>query len=287
MHKRKPLFVSVPAAMVILALGIEPAATAQKGEDNGLSPHRAVYDFTLSDARSSNSVSSLSGRMVYELTGSKCDGYTQTMRFVTLSSSRSGESTLSDQRTVTWEDPSAQSMRFQSSQYRDRKLVEQTAGSAKRGSNGDDISVEITLPKDAKAAIGKTAMFPVQHSMKLLDAARRGVKSFKADYYDGAEGGEKSYVVVAFIGVRKPPAHNKTLSKKGQAKLLDGTAAWPVSLSYYEHGSQHTDAVPVYEMSFLFYENGVSRRLMIDNGDYIIKGELSGLEILDPMPCRQ
>ena len=94
-------------------------------------------------------------------------------------------------------------------------------------------------------------------------------------------------MVSAQIGKAVATSFNKTLPRVGQADKLDGVAAWPVVLSYYEQGTDSKDAVPVYEMSFVFYTNGVSRRLVIDNGDYTMKGELSEFTLIDPLPCRR
>lgn len=252
-----------------------------------LAPHRAVYEFTLGPAKSGKSIASLSGRMVYEFTGSNCDGFTQQMRFVTRTTSQDGETSTSDQRTTSWEPLDGSRYRFQSSQYRDDKLTEQTAGTAVRGEGEADTTVALTHPDTRKAAVGRGALFPVQHSLKLLEAARQGLTSFRADFYDGSEGGEKSYVVNALIGRPVAASYNRSLPRVGQAVKLDGMPAWPVALSYYEHGAETKDAVPTYEMSFLFFQNGVSRRLLIDNGEYAMKGELTDLVMLDPTPCRR
>ena len=37
--------------------------------------------------------------------------------------------------------------------------------------------------------------------------------------------------------------------------------SWPISISYYEDGNDKKDALPSYELAFLYFENGVSRRL--------------------------
>ena len=65
---------------VPLALGLALPAGAQRADAGApvLAPHRAVYEFALGTTRSGNSLASLSGRMVYEFTGSSCDGFTQT-----------------------------------------------------------------------------------------------------------------------------------------------------------------------------------------------------------------
>lgn len=283
-----PILAALAAMMPsVEALAQASRGDAQRSEPIRLAPHRAVYDFALGTVRSSRSVSAMSGRMVYELTGSACEGYTQTMRFVTRTVSSSGESSVSDQRSTTWEDDTGMKYKFQSSQYRDQKLIEQTAGSAQRGDGDADIRVDLTHPDQRRTAVGGGAMFPVHHSIKLLEAARRGQPQFVADFFDGSEGGEKSYVVAAQIGKMAGAGFNKTLPRAGQADKLDGMQAWPLVLSYFEHGSEKKDALPTYEMSFVFYINGVSRRIVIDNGDYTMKGELSDLTMLTAVPCRR
>ncbi len=274
-----------------LALGAGDAIAQRQDPSRNqpvqLVPHRAVYEFTLGKVRSEKGITALSGRMVYEFTGSACEGFTQTMRFVTRTTAASGTSSVSDQRSTTWEEDSGMRFRFQSSQYRDQKLIEQTAGTATRGEGSEDTRIEFTHPDRRRGAIGGPAMFPVQHSLKLIDAARRGRASFIADFFDGSEGGEKTYVVSAQIGKQVAASFNRTLPRVGHADKLDTTPAWPVMLSYYEQGTERKDALPVYEMGFVFFANGISRRLLIDNGEYSMKGELSELQLIDPTPCRK
>jgi hypothetical protein len=252
-----------------------------------LAPHRAVYELKLGKVRSQKSLTALSGRMVYEFTGSSCDGYSQSMRLVTRTTAASGAVNVSDQRSTSWEDDTGMRYRFQTSQYRNQKLIEQTAGTATRGEGAEDIRVELTHPEKRRTAVGGGAMFPVQHSIKLLDAARRGRTGFTTDFFDGSEGGEKTYVLSAQIGRQVAAGFNRSLPRGGQVEKLDNLPAWPVLLSYYEQGGELKDALPVYEMGYVFYANGVSRRLVIDNGEYTMVGEISALEMLEPTPCRK
>ena len=143
--------------IVVLALAAPAVAQrvdASKAALIQLVPHRAIYEFKLGAVRSDKGISGLSGRMVYEFTGSACEGYTQTMRFVTRTTAASGESSVSDQRSTTWEDDTAMRYKFQSSQYRDQKLVEQAAGTASRGEGGEDTRVDLTHPDARRTAIG-------------------------------------------------------------------------------------------------------------------------------------
>jgi len=45
--------------------------------------------------------------------------------------------------------------------------------------------------------------------------------------------------------------------------------------------------VPVYELSFLFFENGVSRKLFIDYGEFAINGVLKEIVFHPPSKCEQ
>ena len=112
-----------------------------------------------------------------------------------------------------------------------------------------------------------------------------GKTTMRADLYDGSEKGDKAYDTLARIGRKTDTAAIRALpAYKGDVKF-DGIAAWPVSISYFEHGKDKQDATPVYELSFLFFENGVSRKLVIDYGDFSIKGDIAELTPLDPGKC--
>ncbi len=108
---------------------------------------------------------------------------------------------------------------------------------------------------------------------------------FRADLYDGSEKGEKVYDTVSVIGPRRAPGSNQTLPVVKNAEPLDQLEAWPVSIAYFEPGSDKKDAVPVYELSFLFFENGVSRKLFIDYGEFAIQGEIKEIVFLPANKC--
>ena len=42
---------------------------------------------------------------------------------------------------------------------------------------------------------------------------------------------------------------------------------------------------PVYAITFELYENGVSRALILDYGDFVLTGEMTSLEMKDTKPC--
>jgi len=72
----------------VFAAALVAATPAVAADVVHFAPHRAVYDITLTKSASGSGVAGMTGRMVYELTGSACEGYTQNMRFVTRMSSQ-------------------------------------------------------------------------------------------------------------------------------------------------------------------------------------------------------
>src|SRR5690606_35239299 len=74
-------------------------------------PHRAVYDLSLESAQSGSGVAGVNGRIVYELSGNACEGYAQSMRFVTQTLNQEGDAQTTDLRTSSWEEVPARRLR--------------------------------------------------------------------------------------------------------------------------------------------------------------------------------
>jgi hypothetical protein len=274
---------AVAAALAAPLVCARAAPLAAAGDGILLAPHRAIYEMTLANARGGSGVTSVAGRMVYELTGSVCEGYTQNMRFVTSMVNQNGSTVVTDLRSSSWEEGNGKRFRFNSSQFRDEKATEVTSGDAARVAG--DVKVELTKPAKKDLSLRSGVYFPIQHSIALINAARAGKTSFRADLFDGSEKGEKVYDTISAIGRPLARGGNAMLRAVKNADRLDNLAAWPVSIGYFEPGSDRSDAVPVYELSFLFFENGVSRKLLIDYGEFAIQGELKEITFTESAKC--
>src|SRR5947209_14779254 len=66
-----------------------------------LAPHVAIYDLTLKSSRGKRALESVRGRIVYDFSGSSCEGYALQFRQVTELDSGEGKVALSDLRTTT------------------------------------------------------------------------------------------------------------------------------------------------------------------------------------------
>lgn len=275
------LLLAVPLVGGTLAGHAHALAAKEPGK---LVAHRAIYEMTLDDARTASGITGIDGRMVFEFTGSECDGYSLNMRMVTQMTDSQGQTNLTDLRSSTWEQGDGQKFRFQSAQYLNDKLGDVTMGRAVRESPNEAIKVKLSQPSRAELNLSGQVLFPTQHSLALINAARSGQSLFQARIYDGSEKGRKVYDTTAFIGRKvEAGADADKLEPAAKKKGLDQLASWPVSIGYFE--PKGGDLTPSYQIDFRLYENGVSRELLIDYGDFSIHGTLTALEYLKPAEC--
>ncbi len=277
-------------AMAVLAVSAPPKAGAEMASSPVMfAAHRAIYELSIDSTTPGSGVSAIGGRIVYELTGSACEGYAQNMRFVTVTSNSEGGSQTTDLRTSSWEQVPAQKLRFSSSTYNNDELAEQARGTAQRSGLQDAPAVDLAKPEKKTFSIATPVYFPMQHSTALIQAARTGARHFAADLYDGSESGTKVYSTSALIGRPVAPGAGsiKALAGQKSATALDAVQSWPVSISYFAQGvnAKHKDEIPLYEMSYRFHENGVTSDLRLDYGDYALKGELKELTFLETTTC--
>jgi hypothetical protein len=269
-----------------LQLCFAPAAAGGAApSDVVLAPHRAVYNLSLDNTSAGSGVADVTGRIVYELTGSACEGYAQSMRYVTQSTNQEGVTQVTDLRTSSWEAVPARRLRFSTVNYQNDQPSDQTQGSAQRDRSTGPVKVELTRPAKRGFELANDIYFPVQHSMTLIRRAREGAKLVTADLYDGSESGDKVYNTSTIIGRQIVPGAKSMPVKLKDADKLDQVPSWPVSIGYYPVGPVRGDVLPLYEMSYRFHDNGVTSSLRIDHGEFAIRGDLEELVYLEAGKC--
>lgn len=277
---------AVLASLAMLMCWSAPAARAFAATEGvWLAPHRAVYDVTLENSRGPNGVAAVRGRMVFEFVGASCEGYTLNTRLVTETTNTSGDTTLIDLRWSTWEQGNGEQFRFNSIHYRDRAIAKLASGSATRATSAPGLIVKLTKPEAVKLRYPGSILFPTQHSLEILNAARKGSRILQAKVFDGSEQGRRVYETTAFISKRQPPGGwRKKLAHVANDEALDTLDSWPVTIGYFDSESEG-EAKPAYETSFVLFANGVSRDIVIDYGDFAIRGSLKALKFLTPVKC--
>ena len=250
-------------------------------------PHRAVYDISMGRAAPGSGVSEMTGRLVYELRGGGCEDYAQTMRFVTQSSSSDGSEQVNDMRTSSSEEIAGRTLTFTTTQYHDDKIGDVTEGRAGRRDASGEVAIELVKPERKALSLPGTTYFPIQHSIAMLQAAMDGKAQFAADVYDGSEKGDKVSSTMTIIGKGRVGDASALPALVANVDRLKQMRFWPISTGYFEKGKglDKKDALPNYEMAANFFENGVSTRLVMDYGDFSLKGELRELTFLDGPKC--
>jgi EipB-like len=258
------------SVMSAVTAGASAAASA-----TALLPHRAVYDLELKNASDRSGITGLKGRMVYEFNGSACEGYTTTFRYVT--EIDNGEQLrLTDQQTTTFEAGDGSEFRFLTKSFVDKQLDTETVGDALSGAGG--IAVKLKKPKEEKLALEKS-QFPTQHLIELLSKAEKGEKFYETTIYDGSDEADKILSTTVIIG-KDDAAPAVATDDSAPMKDLGKGHHWPVSLSYFEDGKE-SDGLPVYQIAFKLYDNGITRDLVMDYGDFSMTGRLVDLKVFD------
>jgi hypothetical protein len=118
----------------------------------------------------------------------------------------------------------------------------------------------------------------------LIAAARAGRTTLSLKVFDGSDDGRKVYDTLAVIG-RVEEGGADALEPAARQDALKGMRRWPVTLSYFNQGKG--EQTPAYILSFELYENGISRALKLDYGDFALKGEMTRLDLLPDKGCQR
>ena len=264
--------------LACLAIVLSPVLASSAGVAAAvpLAQHRAVYDLKLSEASGTSGITGISGRMVYEIRGSACEGYTVRFRYVTQADTRDA-SQVTDQQTTTFEDAEGKSFSFVTKSYTDQNLDKELRGNATRESDG--IKIQIDKPETKSVELEPT-QFPTQHLVDLISRAKTGETFYETSIFDGSEDADKAMTTTVIVG-----RQSNTSNGDPEAKALDGLSGekfWPVDIAYFDEATEGGEDTPEYRISFKLYENGLTRDLEMDYGDFVIEGQLVDLAVFEP-----
>jgi EipB-like len=272
------------AAVAGFALLVAASAPAMsEPQIISLTPHRVVYDLALAKGGGSRSMESARGRIAFEFTGDACEGYALNYRQVTVMESAESGARTSDLRTTTFEAGDGKSLRF--------KTDSQMEGTKRSAIDGDAelqpgrLTVRLRQPKRETFSVPGDPLFPTAHMKRLISVARAGETTLTIKVFDGSDDGRKVYDTLAVIGRRIEPGAGEGLEAAARQDGLMRLPRWPVTLSYFAPGEG--ERTPIYTISFELYENGVSRALRLDYGDFALTGDLQTLELYPESACRR
>ena len=274
----------VALALTLIVFAPGPQVAAQDAPI-ALVPHRAIYDLTLGETRGNSQIIGVRGRILYDFDGNACEGYSLEFRQVSELDTGEGKVSTSDLRSTTWEGADAKSYKFTSQNFVNQNLVDSVDGHAEHGPTAT--AVDLSKPEHKNLDLDAKVVFPTEHMMRVITAARAGQSILSFPVYDGSETGEKVFDTLTVIGKEIAPGEHKHDDAAADEPKLASVPRWPVTISYFEKdkSKQNTDQTPAYAIGFELYANGISRALSLDYNDFVVTGKLSSLEIKEPKPC--
>ncbi len=261
--------------MVVLAIGLtlllpQSLAAAE------IAPHRALYTMTLGSTLADSGVVGATGAMDYEW-GETCDGWTIEQRYrLKMRYAESREVNVTS-TFVTWESKDGLRYRFNQRQTRNGELDQEIRGEAKLDGPGKGGFAVFTKPQPQTLKLAPGVLFPSAHTILLIDKAKADATFVTREVFDGATD-ENAVQVSAVIGTR-------VTADPVSAKLspLLERPGWRVRLAFFPADTKAEE--PDYELGMDLLDNGVSRDMVIDYGDYSIRAKLDDIEPLGKPSC--
>jgi hypothetical protein len=236
--------------------------------------YRALYTLSVARLDPRNYRSGIAGGLSLEFVHA-CDGYVLNQRFLIETTTDDG-TILNNMVLNSWESLDGKNFRFKMRDEVNGDLEQELKGEGKLTSRGGQ--VQFTLPEDTDLDLPPTALFPTEHTLRLLGLARSGGNWLQASVYDGASADAYSEVG-GFIGSEFPveTGANSVLAP------LKGLRSWHVRLAYFT--SDKSQDTPDYEIAYRLFENGVAEDIVFDYGDYAIRATLKLLELKPRDAC--
>jgi len=239
-----------------------------------LAAHRAIYDLQLERANEKTGINHLSGRMVYEFTGSACEGFVTHFRYVSRIEAEESAPRLHDQQTTLFESGDGRTLRILNKNYVNRELTYELEANAHREENG--IIVDVVRPEKQTYSL-PAALFPLAQMVEMLDNAQSGKNFYQTTLYDDFETGDKVTQAAVVVGALRRLTNGDFAN--GDDKLV-----WPVTVSYFDD-IKNPDGLPSYTSRFLLDTQGVSHDMIFDYGDFSMRGRLVSLDRLEQAQC--
>jgi hypothetical protein len=241
-----------------------------------ITAHRALYTMSLANSKSDSGVTSARGTMAYQW-GETCDGWTVEQRYRLKLGYAESDDVAIDSNFVTWEAKDGQRYRFNQKETRNGTVDEEIRGVARLEGPGKGGSADFEKPEAQTMKLPAGALFPSAHTIFLIQKAMAGENFVSRQVFDGATV-EGAVLVSAVIGPKVEP--DPEMAKKSPLLNRPG---WRMRLAFFP--ADQKAEKPDYELGMLLLDNGISRDMLIDYGDYTIRAKLDDIEGLGKPGC--
>ena len=240
-------------------------------------PHRGLYKMTLDSVRNGSHISGAEGKMFFAWQDA-CNGWNTEQRLDLTLSHDDGNNLALKSAYVTWEEKSGLHFRFNYRQTVNNRLQEEYRGSASLPAAGKPGIAKYILPEAKDIPLPEGVLFPTAHTLALINAASKKQAMFNAPLFDGTDAAGYSDVSAVISAQR---AVTNEVAKTGLGNLPP--VVWPVRMAFFDANTQNSE--PDYEMDTTILPNGVSEYMLLDYGEFRLRGTLVKVELLPKPDC--
>jgi len=249
------------SALLLPASALADAAAGLTGQD-------ALYNLSLAKVRT-HDVTGATGQMRFSIADG-CTGWGTTQHMTLLIRNADGSLTKTVTDYVTWETKNGSKLTFNLSEKdNDGKPIIDDAGIADRTADGTG-TITYSTPANRVMTMPPGTLFPMAHTAAMLDAGMHGKKFFSVPLFDGTTDDGPQHTFVVILGRHGPIVKNPFSG-------LAGLSSTNVDIAFYER--KHSDQNPDFRSQMLYYDDGVANNIMMDFGDFVMRGELEHLNI--------
>lgn len=264
----RALLVALPLAFCCLAK--EAAAEVQ------LASHRATYALSLDAASKGGRFTGVRGTMSMQLERT-CEGWIVGQNMLMAVATAEGEEVKQGVRYTGWESSDGLRFRFVGRSQTDGKTTD-SKGEAKVPAAKASGAAVFTHPESKTVNLPAGTLFPVAHTVWLIEQAAAGKRQAPATVFDGA-GGEGPQNASAFIGNKVEPMQH---GKVARGPLTD-RQGWRMRLAFFP--AESNTPAPEYEVDALQIDNGVVPRLVIHFPEFSVAMDLETIEPIAAPSC--
>ena len=275
---------------VILILIVMPVLSSKAseirfpGQDIGIEPHKALYEVSLQSARSGTQIVDIAGQMYYEW-GFECDAWTSKHRFNVLYEYADSPAMRISSDFSNFETFDGKTLNYSVFRYQNGQQYEEIRGHATTSDEGKGTAT-YNEPKGLVQELPEGTLFPLTHTLKVIEAIKRGEKFFNATIFDGSDA-DGPVEINAFMG--QTVSDEELLEKANETPVLDENLlngeAQHVQLAFFPLHKAEDQAD--YEMRMTLHHNSVISDMVIDYGDFSIRQKLIALEPVDATQALQ
>ena len=236
--------------------------------------HRAVYTLTIQNIKDNGLLEGGQGQTFFEIL-EKCNGWNIKEDYVLIYELPNEKIANSFSSYSTFENYLGTKHSFElkeKSQFSGEKSYQ---GFIEK--NNKNLSGSIIDNSIKNLSFKKDILFPIEHLLKLIEAAKKGEKIFTKKVFFGNENEDFIKIVSAFIGQNRNP-------KSKGIEYLKGKKIWPIKVAFYKEKTRQEK--PEYEIYLEIDNLGVVHSYKVDYGNFEIIALLKKFEVLPKIKCK-